>query len=86
MSDKPLYLSLIIRKTPGAEACLCSSRESAEQKLFKLVKDVFSHECPSLNAVETYKALDALVREEDGLPFSIQIAEVKIDGPWLVID
>jgi hypothetical protein len=52
MSDKSVFLALRISKHGHGEACLCSSREEAEQKLFEIIMPLYAHEHATLKAVK----------------------------------
>ncbi len=85
MSDKSAFLALRFNKNGHGEACLCSSREEAEQKLFEIVMTLYAHEHATVKSAKNYAELDAIFSKQTGLPFKMRIIETSIDGPWFAV-
>jgi hypothetical protein len=82
MSDKSVYLAIRVSKHGHGEACLCSSREEAEKKLFEVVMTLYAHEHATIKAAKNYSDLSEVVSKQTGLPFKIRIIETNIEGTW----
>lgn len=85
MSEKSAFLALRFNKNGHGEACLCSSREEAENKLFEVVMTLYAHEHATITHVKNYAELEAVFSKQTGLPFKMRIIETHADGPWFPV-
>ena len=85
MSDGTAFLALRFNKNGHGEACLCSTREEAQKKLYEIMMMLYAHEHATVKSAKNYAELEAVVSKQTGLPFKMRIIETHADGPWFPV-